>query len=83
MATVHFLSDIFEHLNTSNFQLQGRHKTIIDLVEKLKAFKVKFNVFSNDLNSGKFLHFHRLGRYINITSTVVTKRIHVSPAFLT
>ena len=57
MARVHFLSDIFEHLNIPNLQLQGRHKTIIDPVENLRAFKVKLNLFSNDLNFGKFCDF--------------------------
>ena len=71
MVRVHFLSVIFEYLNILNLRLEGWQKTIIDLVEKLRAFKFMLNLFSNDLNSGRFLHFPRLGLYVNETSTAV------------
>jgi len=38
MCNVAFLTDIFSHLNTLNLQLQGKEKSVVDLVEKLEAF---------------------------------------------
>lgn len=41
MADVWFLSDIFKHLNDPNDGLQGRDKTVTDLLEQMRAFQVK------------------------------------------
>ena len=38
VANMSFLSDIFHHLNALNLGLQGKDKTVVDLVEKLTAF---------------------------------------------
>ena len=57
MAKVHFLSDIFELLNMLNLQLKGRPKTKIGLFEKLKAFRVKLILVSDNLNSKSFCIF--------------------------
>ncbi|KAF0035451.1 hypothetical protein F2P81_013209 [Scophthalmus maximus] len=38
-ATVCFLSDVFHHLNQLNMELQGRDKTVAELVEKVMLFK--------------------------------------------
>ncbi|XP_056284884.1 SCAN domain-containing protein 3-like [Pseudoliparis swirei] len=46
MAEVHFLCDIFGHLNTLNLEVQGREKSIADLVERLCAFKTKLTIFT-------------------------------------
>ncbi|KAG2462121.1 SIGIR protein, partial [Polypterus senegalus] len=47
MADACFLSDIFKHLNDHNLGLQGRDKTVIDLVEQIRAFQVT-NLFDNE-----------------------------------
>lgn len=57
MANVCFLSDIFKHLNDLNLGLQGRDKTVIDLVEQMRAFQVKLDLFGTDLSTGRMLHF--------------------------
>lgn len=45
VSNVAFLTDIFGHLNQLNLQLQGRGKTIVDLVEKLESFTKKLELF--------------------------------------
>ncbi|MGH0161433.1 UNVERIFIED_CONTAM: hypothetical protein FKN15_041049 [Acipenser sinensis] len=72
MAKVCFLSDIFGHLNTLNLELQGRDKTIIDLVEKLNAFQSKLSLFSSDLHLQKLLHFPQLCNFTASSSVKVT-----------
>ncbi|KAK6477898.1 protein FAM200A-like [Huso huso] len=72
MAKVCFLSDIFGHLNTLNLELQGRDKTIIDLVEKLNAFQSKLSLFSSDLHLQKLLHFPQLRNFTASSSVKVT-----------
>lgn len=59
-AIVCFLSDIFHHLNQLNMELQGRDKTVAELVEKLHAFQRKLSLFSADFCLGKMLHFPTL-----------------------
>ncbi|RXN13362.1 SCAN domain-containing 3-like isoform X2 [Labeo rohita] len=60
VCNVAFLTDIFSHLNTLNLQLQGKGKSVVDLVEKLDAFGNKLNLFHADLLSGRLLHFNTL-----------------------
>ncbi|RXM32299.1 General transcription factor II-I repeat domain-containing protein 2 [Acipenser ruthenus] len=72
MAKLFFLSDIFGHLNTLNLELQGRDKTIIDLVEKLNAFQSKLSLFSSDLHLQKLLHFPQLRNFTASSSVKVT-----------
>lgn len=59
-AAVCFLSDVFNHLNQLNMELQGRDKTVSELVEKRHAFQRKLSLFSADLCPGKMLHFPTL-----------------------
>ena len=59
-AAVCFLSDVFHHLNLLNTELQGRDKTVAQLVERLQAFQKRLALFSADLCSGKMLHFPAL-----------------------
>ncbi|KAK6492333.1 SCAN domain-containing protein 3-like [Huso huso] len=63
IAKVAFLTDIFCHFNALNLQLQGRNKTIIDLVEKLNAFGKKLDIFLSDLTSHRLLHFNWLRKH--------------------
>ena len=58
-----FLSDIFHHLNTLNVELQGRNKTVVDVVESLTAFQRKLVLFSSDLTT-KMLQFPTLRDFI-------------------
>ncbi len=65
MADACFLSDIFKHLNDLNLALQGRDKTVIDLVEQMRAFPVKLDLFATDLSTGRMLHFPTLRKFIS------------------
>uniref|UniRef100_A0A8C1P6H5 SPIN-DOC-like zinc-finger domain-containing protein n=1 Tax=Cyprinus carpio TaxID=7962 RepID=A0A8C1P6H5_CYPCA len=67
MTQVHFLCDIFEHLNSLNSELQGREKFIADLVERLCAFKTKLNVFVSDITTNKLMHFTHLRTFLSST----------------
>uniref|UniRef100_A0A3Q0T044 SPIN-DOC-like zinc-finger domain-containing protein n=1 Tax=Amphilophus citrinellus TaxID=61819 RepID=A0A3Q0T044_AMPCI len=58
-----FLTDILHHLNVLNLGLQGKDKTVADVVEKLTAFQNKLDIFSSDLRS-RLLHFPILSDFI-------------------
>ncbi|KAK0152133.1 SCAN domain-containing protein 3 [Merluccius polli] len=60
MSNVAFLADIFGHLNNLNLQLQGKGKTIMDMVEKLQSFTVKLGLLESDISTGRLLHFSTL-----------------------
>ncbi|XP_042272644.1 zinc finger BED domain-containing protein 5-like [Thunnus maccoyii] len=65
MAEVHFLCDIFGHLNTLNLEVQEWEKSIADLVERLCAFKKKLTIFTTDLMVTKVLHFPELRAFMS------------------
>ncbi|XP_051783182.1 SCAN domain-containing protein 3-like [Erpetoichthys calabaricus] len=68
-----FLCDILHHLNVLNLGLQGRDKTVADVVERLTAFQNKLDIFSSDLSS-RLLHFPTLSGFIKSSqSGKVTK----------
>ncbi|KAI2646908.1 SCAN domain-containing protein 3 [Labeo rohita] len=69
-----FLSDIFKHLNDLNLGLQGRDKTVIDLVEQMRAFQVKLDLFANDLSTGRMLHFPTLRKCISSPAQITDVR---------
>lgn len=81
MTQVHFLCDIFGHLNSLNSELQGREKCIADLVERLCAFKTKLNVFVSDLTTNKLMHFTHLRTFL--TSTPGAKVMPTMIEFMT
>uniref|UniRef100_UPI00358F329E general transcription factor II-I repeat domain-containing protein 2A-like n=1 Tax=Myxine glutinosa TaxID=7769 RepID=UPI00358F329E len=60
MSNVAFLADIFVHLNKLNLHLQGRGKTIVDMVEKLESFTRKLELLESDISTGRLLHFSTL-----------------------
>ncbi|XP_049328031.1 SCAN domain-containing protein 3-like [Astyanax mexicanus] len=62
MSNVAFLCDIFGHLNKLNLQLQGKDKTIVDMVEKLESFTRMLEMFEADISTNRLLHFSTLKR---------------------
>ncbi|XP_061587408.1 general transcription factor II-I repeat domain-containing protein 2-like [Cololabis saira] len=60
MSNVAFLTDIFGQPKQLNLQLQGRGKTIVDMVEKMESFTRKLELFQSDLLTGRLLHFSTL-----------------------
>ncbi|XP_045465147.1 general transcription factor II-I repeat domain-containing protein 2A-like isoform X1 [Harmonia axyridis] len=55
-----FLTDITMHLNTINFQLQGKGKTIIDMISAINAFKIKLQLMIDQLKRKDLKHFPSL-----------------------
>ena len=45
---------------TLNLQLQGKGKTIVDVVEKLQSFTAKLELLESDMSTGRLLHFSAL-----------------------
>lgn len=60
MSNVAFLADTFGHLNQLNLQLQGRSKSLVDMVEKLESFTRKLELLESDISTGRLLHFSTL-----------------------
>ncbi len=58
MSNVTFLVDIFGHLNQRNLQLQGRGKTIVDMVEKLESFTRKLELLQTFPLAGSYISVH-------------------------
>ncbi|XP_044133327.1 zinc finger BED domain-containing protein 5-like [Bufo gargarizans] len=54
--------NITSHLNVLNIKLQGKNLTIFDLVEAVRAFQKKLEVFQSDLKEN-LLHFPKLDEY--------------------
>lgn len=52
-----FLCDITEKLNQLNLQLQGRHRSIVDMISSVKAFKEKLSSFDLQLRRGDLKNF--------------------------
>ncbi|XP_069498771.1 general transcription factor II-I repeat domain-containing protein 2B-like [Ambystoma mexicanum] len=52
-----FLADVTEQLNTLNCELQGKGKTIADMISAVKTFKSKLNLFSEQVVKKKMHHF--------------------------
>ena len=51
-----FLMDITGKLNNLNCELQGKGKSVVDMISDLNAFKAKMNIFSG-FTEKKVLHF--------------------------
>lgn len=52
-----FLTDITGKLNLWNCELQGKGKTVADMISSVNAFKAKMSIFSMHLQRKKVLHF--------------------------
>jgi len=55
-----FLVDMTTHLNGLNVSLQGREQTIVDLYEKIQAFRAKLNLWIQQISSNNYFHFPTL-----------------------
>ena len=52
--------DITDHLQFLNKQLQGRNKIVTELYDAIRAFKLKLQLFENQLAAGNTFHFSAL-----------------------
>lgn len=55
-----FLCDITEKLNQLNLQLQGRHKSIVDMISIVKAFKEKLSLLAAQLRRSDLKNFSNM-----------------------
>ena len=55
-----FFCDITKQLNELNLQLQGKGKTIMDMISILKSFKEKLNVLAMQLKRSDLKHYKNL-----------------------
>ena len=60
-----FLCDITAHLSDLNTQLQGKHLLIFQLVETVKAFKMKLRLFKSQLLKGEIINFPTCAQHIS------------------
>lgn len=73
MKDLAFLVDLFGHMNSLNLQLQGKGKSVTSLWTAVKAFKLKLDVFQQDLN-GEMIHFPTVREFINSSEIDLDQR---------
>jgi hypothetical protein len=56
VASIAFLTDVFQHMNSLNLKLQGRGKLVSQLFSEIRGFSRKIDLFTEDI-SGERLHF--------------------------
>ncbi|XP_060880484.1 general transcription factor II-I repeat domain-containing protein 2-like [Metopolophium dirhodum] len=64
IATIAFLTDIFQHINSFNMKLQGNQKLICHLVSEVNCFCRKIDFFLQDVGNER-LHFHNLKKVVD------------------
>ncbi|XP_078037668.1 general transcription factor II-I repeat domain-containing protein 2-like [Augochlora pura] len=60
IADLAFMCDIIDHLNALNVSLQEERKTIIDLFDLIQAFKMKLELWIEQLRTKTMEHFTKL-----------------------
>jgi hypothetical protein len=57
LSQLAFLTDISQHLNVLNIQLQGRNQVVCKLVSLVAAFETKLALFKSQLEKSELAHF--------------------------
>jgi hypothetical protein len=65
LSKLMFFTDICQHFNQLNMKLQGINKTIIVMIDLIRAFEAKLQVFRNDIITKNYKYFPNLKKYIN------------------
>lgn len=65
LSNLMFFTDICQNLNTLNVKLQGTNKTIIVMINLIRAFEAKLQVFRNDIITRNYKYFPNLKKYMN------------------
>lgn len=60
-----FMTDINTHLNELNLKLQGQGQTVLDLFSYWKAFTMKLDIFTRDINIKAFKYFPNVKNHAN------------------
>jgi len=68
LSNLAFTADIFTYLDELNLRLQGETSLICDLYSKVKAFRLKLNLFEAQLKSRNFIHFPCFEKLLNEVS---------------
>jgi hypothetical protein len=59
-----FPSDVFQHLSELNTDMEGRKRTLVDIVEKIAYFKCKVVVWRDKLSKGKIASFTFMNEFL-------------------
>ncbi|XP_039618299.1 protein ZBED8-like [Polypterus senegalus] len=59
----YYLVDMTEHLNQLNVKMQGVGNTVLSLQQAVFVFKNKLELFITDIETGRLLHFEKLGEF--------------------
>ncbi|GFS85724.1 general transcription factor II-I repeat domain-containing protein 2B [Trichonephila clavipes] len=59
-----FFTDICQHFNELNVKLQGANKTVIVMMDQIRAFESKLYVFRNDITTRNCKYFPNLRKNI-------------------
>lgn len=65
----YYLVDMTEHLNELNVKMQGVGNTVLSLQQAVFAFENKLELFITDIETGRLLHFEKLGEFKNSCAT--------------
>ncbi|GBL83063.1 General transcription factor II-I repeat domain-containing protein 2A [Araneus ventricosus] len=60
-----FFTDICQRVNELNVKLQGTNKTIIVMIDLIRAFDAKLHVFRNDIITKNYKYFPNLKKNIS------------------
>lgn len=60
LCKFYYLVDLTEHLNQLNTRMQGHGNTVLSLCQAVLAFESKLELFINDIESGRLMHFDTL-----------------------
>lgn len=71
LAKLAFLSDIFEHLNVLNTEMQGRNRTMVDIGEKISSFKKKLALWRQKLPRGLIASFPNLNKFLEDSTEIL------------
>lgn len=58
ISEIAFITDLTKHINEFNLKLQGKNKTISDLIHCINRFKNRLNLFKIEISKEEFAHFH-------------------------
>lgn len=57
LSELAFLTDFTEHMNNLNLKLQGRNKSISDVIHFINGFQIQLNIFKIEIENEEFHHF--------------------------
>ncbi|XP_053319641.1 general transcription factor II-I repeat domain-containing protein 2-like [Spea bombifrons] len=57
LTKLYFLTELTRHLNTLNLKLQGRNKSIADLYKEVQIFRLKLDMWIEQIALGDCTHF--------------------------